>query len=124
MRILLFDLGSGPFLMINPEVLWRSKEMVEVWDDCMCAPEIAVRVLRHRSLTISFHDEHRKEIRMETTPESLSELVQHEIDHLDGILMTDRRLSDSDVFSRSRVMEDQNRIPTFLSPSFGELGLN
>jgi peptide deformylase len=47
-RVIVFDLGGGPFFVLNPVVGWRSDEKFEVWDDCMCMPSIAVRVLRAR----------------------------------------------------------------------------
>ena len=100
-RILAFDLGSGPFFAINPVVEWTSPEYFEVWDDCMCLPEIAVRVRRHRSLTLSFRDGHLRPARMERVREDIAELIQHEVDHLDGVLMTDRMLPQWGVVARS-----------------------
>ena len=99
-RIIVLDLGAGPFFMINPTVEWRSPEQFELWDDCMCAPSIAVRVLRSRSLTVRFSDEQGRTARFEKTGESVSELLQHELDHLDGVILTDRMLSQWGVVSR------------------------
>jgi peptide deformylase len=92
-RLVVLDLGSGPGFVINPVVLWTSPELFEVWDDCMCAPDIAVRVLRHRSMTVRFETEQGLTRTIERAPEEVSELLQHELDHLDGVLMTDRRIA-------------------------------
>jgi len=92
-RLVILDLGAGPTFMINPVVLWRSAELFEVWDDCMCAPDIAVRVLRHRAITVRFETETGGVRSIERAPEAVSELLQHELDHLDGVLMTDRRIA-------------------------------
>jgi peptide deformylase len=100
-RIIVFNLGSGPFFAINPVIEWASEEMFEVWDDCMCLPEIAVRVKRHRSITLSYRDERMMPKRMERVPEDVSELVQHEVDHLNGIVLTDRMLPEWGVVSRA-----------------------
>ena len=86
------DLGLQPFFVLNPVVEWLSEETFEVWDDCMCMPEIAVRVERARSLTLSFVDESMQARRLERVSSDVAELIQHELDHLDGILFTDRMI--------------------------------
>jgi peptide deformylase len=82
-----------PVLFINPELTSLSNEMFEVWDDCMCFPNLLVRVRRHKALTIKYRDENWKprEWAMEN---DLSELLQHEYDHLNGILCTMRAMDD------------------------------
>ncbi|GAP66774.1 peptide deformylase [Mizugakiibacter sediminis] len=99
-RIVAFDLGGGPFFAINPVIEWQSPETFEVWDDCMCLPEIAVRVRRSRSLTLEYLDANRKRVRLERVSEDLSELIQHEMDHLEGVLLTDRMLPEWGVVAR------------------------
>jgi peptide deformylase len=91
-RVIAFDLGMQPFFVLNPVVEWVSEERFELWDDCMCMPEIAVRVERARSLTLSFVDESMQARRMERVSSDVAELIQHELDHLDGILLTDRMI--------------------------------
>ena len=75
--------------MINPELSDLSDELFEVWDDCMSFPNLLVKVKRHKKLTLSFFDlEWRKQVwHLE---DNMSELIQHEYDHLDGILATQR----------------------------------
>lgn len=101
LRIIALDLGDGPRFVLNPAITWRSEALYEVWDDCMCLPEIAVRVRRHRSVTLQAVDERMRPFRMEQVPEDIAELVQHEVDHLDGILMTDRMLPEWGVIARA-----------------------
>jgi peptide deformylase len=91
-RVIAFDLGGQPFFVLNPVVEWVSEEKFELWDDCMCMPEIAVRVERARSLTLSFVDESMQARRLERVSSEVAELIQHELDHLDGILLTDRMI--------------------------------
>ncbi len=76
-----------PVVFINPEFTFLSNEMFDVWDDCMCFPNLLVKVKRHKELTIRYLDEngHTQEWKMK---DDLSELLQHEYDHLDGILCT------------------------------------
>ena len=73
--------------MINPEISDISNEMFEVWDDCMSFPNLLVKVLRHKKLTISFFDLNR-ERQTWHLENDMAELIQHEYDHLDGILAT------------------------------------
>ena len=78
-----------PFVFINPEIYRKSKKMTEVWDDCMSFPNLLVKVKRHKSCLIKYKDAdwQYKELYLEA---DLSELLQHEVDHLDGILITDK----------------------------------
>ena len=82
-----------PIVFINPVLTNLSDEKFELWDDCMCFPNLVVRLERHRSLTITFRDmewnEHRWDLQ-----DALSELLQHEYDHLDGILATQRAIDE------------------------------
>jgi peptide deformylase len=81
-----------PAVFVNPSLENRSEEMMEVWDDCMCFPDLLVKVMRHKSCTIRFRDMSFKEQSMKLEGD-LSELLQHEYDHLDGILAVSRAIS-------------------------------
>lgn len=78
-----------PVAMINPTLTDLSDDTFELWDDCMCFPNLLVRLRRHRTCTLHFRDLdwNVHEWRLE---DDLSELLQHEVDHLDGILATQR----------------------------------
>ncbi len=91
-RLIAVDLGAGPFAVLNPEITWRSQETFELWDDCFSVPDKLARVRRHRSISLDYRDDRLRPRRWERLPPDLSELLQHEIDHLDGVLMTDRAL--------------------------------
>jgi peptide deformylase len=89
-RFVVMNLGSGPFALINPEITWQSEDEFEVWDDCLSIPDRVVRVKRRRSISVRYEDEDRRGRHWVRLPCDLAELVQHEVDHLDGILMTQR----------------------------------
>ena len=89
-RMIAADLGAGAFTLHNPEIVWRSDESLTLWDDCMCFPDLLVRVRRSASITVRFLDEHGARQTMEQLDARTAELLQHEIDHLDGILAVDR----------------------------------
>jgi peptide deformylase len=78
-----------PVVFFNPVLSNLSEEVFELWDDCMCFPNLLVRLKRHKSITITYRDEnwieHSRDMK-----DDLSELLQHEYDHLEGILATQR----------------------------------
>jgi len=80
-----------PVAMINPVLSNKSDEMMELWDDCMSFPNLLVRLQRHRYCTLKFRDLEWKEQTWDLK-DDLSELLQHEVDHLDGILATQRAI--------------------------------
>jgi peptide deformylase len=84
------DGGRGPLLLLDPEVEWRSDETFALWDDCMSFPWLLVRVRRHASLSLRFRDGEGRQRRWEHVDAALAELLQHELDHLDGVLALDR----------------------------------
>ncbi|HKX26272.1 MAG TPA: peptide deformylase [Blastocatellia bacterium] len=94
--------GAQPMVLINPSIVRASREMIELWDDCFSFPELLVRVRRHLEIVVRYMDEHasQKEI---TLRGDHSELLQHEIDHLDGILATDRAIDARSFAMRSVV---------------------
>jgi peptide deformylase len=91
-RIVAIDLGTGPRLLLNPEIVWASEERITMWDDCMSFPGLLVRVARRRSISVRFLDETGAEGVWERLDAPTSELLQHEIDHLNGVLAVDRAI--------------------------------
>lgn len=81
------------YTLFNPVLSDFSEEKFELWDDCMSFPNLHVRVARHKSCTLSFKDENWDE-HIWYVEDKLSELLQHEVDHLDGILATMRAVDD------------------------------
>jgi peptide deformylase len=90
-----------PAVLLNPEIVARSKEMIELWDDCMSFPHLLVKVKRHHRITVEYHDRDWKRIRAEYTDDE-SELLQHEIDHLNGFLATQRAIDSKSFALRSQ----------------------
>ncbi|HYG72670.1 MAG TPA: pyridoxal-phosphate dependent enzyme [Actinomycetota bacterium] len=91
-RAIAMDLGAGPLSLLDPEITWRSDETIEVWDDCMSVPDRVVRVRRHASISLRYLDERGRQREWRHLTPEMSELLQHEIDHLDGVLMTRRAI--------------------------------
>ena len=91
-RVIFLQLpGAEPWPLVNPEIIWRSAEKIVVWDACLSFLSIFMQVERHREIVVRYQDlrGEGKEVRA-GEERNLSELLQHEIDHLDGILAVDR----------------------------------
>jgi peptide deformylase len=93
MKRLIYMNIDKPVIFINPELSGLSDELFELWDDCMSFPHLLVKVKRHRSLTITYLDEFWQH-RVWTVENDLSELLQHECDHLNGVLCTMRAIDE------------------------------
>jgi peptide deformylase len=100
-RFFVVDLGDGPFLVANPEITWRSEALFTMWDDCMSFPSLLVRVQRHESISLRYVNERGTTTEWESLARAESELVQHEIDHLDGILAIDRAHGEGSLVTRA-----------------------
>jgi peptide deformylase len=90
-----------PVVFINPMLHFEDDELMEVLDDCMSFPELLVRVKRHKRCTIEFKDIDFNDHTMELEGD-LSELLQHEYDHLDGILATMRAIDNKSLCLKSQ----------------------
>ena len=91
-RVIFLNLPGGePWPLINPEIIERSEEKIVVWDACLSFLSIFMQVERDRLVTIRCQNLNGKTLEFEAGDDrNLSELLQHEIDHLDGILAIDR----------------------------------
>jgi peptide deformylase len=92
LRVIFLQLpGEKPWPLINPEVVGRSEEKIVVWDACLSFLSIFMQVERHREITVRYQGMDGKSHELPAGDDrNLSELLQHEIDHLDGILAVDR----------------------------------
>lgn len=95
----------GPLL--NPKIIWQSTERKEIWDSCFSFPDLVVHVSRASDIKVEYQNETGKPATIEASGD-LSELLQHEIDHLDGILATDRALSPHAFMTRSEWERQQS----------------
>ncbi len=98
--IIYMETDSEQITMINPRITQKSQEMFEVWDSCFSA-DVAFfgKTLRHRSITVAYKNENQEEVH-ETFTDDLSELFQHEIDHLECVLFIDH-IIDNQIIMRS-----------------------
>ncbi len=84
-------------VFVNPMLTFPDNEKMEVLDDCMSFPNLLVKVMRYKRCTITYMTPtwEQKKIELEG---DLSELLQHEYDHLDGILATMRAIDNKSFY--------------------------
>ncbi len=90
-RIIYMFIDDTSTVFINPQLDEKSEELMEVWDDCFCFPDLLVKVMRHKSCRIRYRNRNWEEEKIDLQGD-LSELLQHEYDHLDGILAVSRAI--------------------------------
>ena len=93
MKRLIYLNVDQPQVIINPELITVSEGTDELWDDCMSFPNLLVHVRRHRTLTFTYRDENWQLHTWNVSDWGLSELIQHEYDHLNGVLCTMRAIN-------------------------------
>lgn len=95
-RLLYMHLDK-PHVFINPVMTFPDRETYELMDDCMSFPGLMVKVRRYRRCIITYRDMdfQLREMHLEG---DLAELLQHEYDHLDGILATMRAVDNKSLF--------------------------
>jgi peptide deformylase len=89
-RLFVFEPDDdGPRAIVNPVVVERSKETETDEEGCLSLQGVRIPVERLTSLTLEGKDEHGADVRLELDAHG-SRVVQHELDHLDGVLIIDR----------------------------------
>jgi peptide deformylase len=92
-RVLVMDIGKteedrNPIRMANPEIVWVSDEDNTYEEGCLSVPEHYAEVVRPKAVRVRYLD-HQNEIRELEADGLLATVVQHEMDHLDGVLFID-----------------------------------
>ena len=100
-RVIYLEFDGSPYCLINPEYAWLSDEKFRLWDDCFSFPDLLVWLERSRSLRLRYTNEQGHEQSLDATG-ALSELIQHEMDHLDGILAVDRAIGPNGLATREQ----------------------
>jgi len=88
-RVIVGDVGDGPLGLVNPEIVRRSEERETAFEGCLSIPDLMGEVARHKSVYVTGLDRRGRKVWVEAEG-FLARAIQHEIDHLDGILILDR----------------------------------
>ena len=88
MRMVYIEMDE-PWLLVNPEIVDVGTEDFLAWENCFSFPDLMIQVQRAYRIKVNYLDARGQEQTVEAEG-ALSELLQHEIDHLDGVLAVDR----------------------------------
>jgi len=86
-RVIVVQTEKGPKVFINPQIIKKSKEMDLGEEGCLSFPKLFLKIKRPKEVEIKAMDGDGRKIKAEGL---LARILQHEIDHLDGILFIDR----------------------------------
>jgi peptide deformylase len=100
-RVFVGEMGGEEYVVVNPVVEERTRERQTDFEGCLSIPGILVEVERAAGVVVSGRDAEGEPLRFEVSG-PVARMMQHEIDHLDGILMLDR----TDRRSRKRAMRE------------------
>jgi peptide deformylase len=92
--------------MINPVISHHSKERITVWEDCMSFPDLLVKLSNPRRCRLIYRDEQWQQHMVELE-DDYAELLQHEVDHLDGVLAVQRAI-DGQSFALRQTMPEKS----------------
>ncbi|HEX3011865.1 MAG TPA: peptide deformylase [Syntrophomonadaceae bacterium] len=98
---LIYMYVDTPLIFINPTLHFEGNEVIEVLDDCMSFPDLLVKVKRYKKCTIQFQNLDFKKNTM-VLEGDMAELIQHEYDHLNGILATMRAVDNKSFCLKSQ----------------------
>lgn len=91
-RLVVLDVADGeerrPMVLINPEIVWRSDERATAEEGCLSLPNQFAEVTRPVAVRLRYRNEQGEEVEMPAEG-LLARCVQHEVDHLNGILFVD-----------------------------------
>ncbi len=106
-RIIALHMPDWPGAIFNPKITWRSPDSMTLWENCMSFPFMLVRTRRAASISVEFQDAEGAAHHRERLDAEISELLQHEIDHLDGVLAVDRAVDRDSMLSRKTFDADR-----------------
>ena len=112
-KVVYYSVNDEEIVMVNPEIIWKCEGMFDVWDSCFSFDvSFFVNIARHKSIKVKYQNEKGKEI-IKQFDYDLSELFQHEIDHLSGKLATDYLVDNKKIMTRSewkkRIQSSEDR---------------
>ena len=81
--------ANPPLVLINPKITSYSRQLCNVEEGCLSIPGVYLEVTRPRAIEVAFKDEHGRPRKLKAS-ELLARVIQHEMDHLSGVLFVDR----------------------------------
>lgn len=96
-----------PIVMFDPEIVECEETLYESPEGCLSLPEMGFQVPRFRNITVKFLGINGKEFTITDDCSLLSSVIQHEIDHLNGVLMTDRLVDPVEVVYKDSIVKGE-----------------
>lgn len=88
LRIIVINHHEAPFAIINPEIIWQSNGKSVLEEGCLSVPDMFVKVERPKNITVAGIDENGNNVEIKAK-DMLAKIFQHEIDHINGKLISD-----------------------------------
>lgn len=120
-RVIVIDIGgqddipSQPFLMANPELLWISPAKQTTEEGCLSVPGFYANVMRSLEIHVSYVDENNKAQKLAASG-LLADCIQHEIDHLNGVLFIDHISALKRNLILNKLLKNKNIRKEFYAP--------
>src|SRR5260370_18926313 len=108
-RLIYIEFAGPVYCLVNPELESRSEGTFRLWDDCFSFPDLLVWLERAQSVVVRYQDELGAARKIEAAG-PLSELLQHELDPLAGVLAVDRALHSYSLCTREEL--ERRRAPS------------
>jgi len=89
-RIIVVDIGHGPLSLVNPKIIKKSDKMASEFEGCLSLPGVNLRIKRSQTVEIEAYLLERKQNVRIKAEDLLARDLQHEIDHLNGVLIVDK----------------------------------
>jgi peptide deformylase len=109
LRLIYIEIEGRAYWLRNPLFEFLSAEKFQLWDDCFSFPNLMVWLERSATVRVRYEDESGAARIIEASG-AFSELLQHEIDHLDGILAVDRALDRNSLSTRDEFLRRQGAV--------------
>lgn len=107
-QLVVMDVGQGPMTLINPEIVRKEDESVSIEEGCLSIPGIRIDVSRSTHVVVRGIDDLGETVEIEADG-LLARVLQHEIDHLNGILIIDHASSLQRTLLKSKLKKLENR---------------
>ena len=100
-RLFVINSKDGPLCLANPKIIKKSWATELDQEGCLSVPGVFGRVKRHKKITLTYYNQAGKKIK-QTAQGLMARVMQHEIDHLDGILFIDKATGIEKVQSKNK----------------------
>lgn len=102
-RVIYIEIKGRAYRLVNPEWVSLSDEKFCLWDDCFSFPNLMVWLERSKACSLRYQGENGEWVQIDAV-DDFAELLQHEMDHLDGVLAIDRAIDGNSLAMREEIL--------------------